>query len=101
METFCHAAVADAVLEIRARHAALESDVKLSTRNRIRDEPHLGLGITAQLRCLGCGRMDLQRKLLLRIEQLNQQREAAGLELRIPEQVGAMILDEPMQILAR
>src|ERR1039457_4216009 len=45
--------------------------------------------------------MDLQRKLLLRVKDLEEQRKPPALRSGIPKKGGSMILHEPTQVLAR
>ena len=65
------------------------------------DEPHFGFRIAAQFRRLVGGRVNLERKFVLRVEQFDQQGKTPGFELRVAEQVGAVILHEPVQIFSR
>src|ERR1019366_7900639 len=65
------------------------------------DVPHLGFGFTADSGGLGSGGMDLKRELLLRIQYLDEQREAVAARAGPAQDFGRVLLHQPAQVLAR
>src|SRR5215831_10232966 len=72
----------DFLLKLLARYSAFKSNKKFSPWRSIGDIPHLGLRFAAQLGGYTSWRMNLQRKRLLRIKNLQQQRESSIFRFR-------------------
>ena len=67
----------------------------------LRDVPHLRFWIAVKFCSLVCGRMDLKREHILRVQQFDQQWKSSCLQFRIADQAGSKVLDEPMEIFSR
>src|SRR5262245_17776025 len=76
MHAVSNRAVPDAALEFFSRNIPAEADKQFSMSCGIGDVPHLGLWLATELSGDSKGRMNLQRKNVLGIENFNQQREA-------------------------
>ena len=102
MKALGHGARLDLAARTRRGDAALQADIQLRPGRGLGDIPHLGLGFAAQLRRLVGRRMDLQRELLLRVEDLDEQRKPRRLAAWLaPSSSAGVVLHEPTQVLAR
>ena len=99
METFRHFAGPDFFLKFRARDTAFESDEQFRVRRGGGDEPHFGLRFAAEFGGFVRRRMDLERKLFARIENLAEQRKTILIcRFCVAEQFGTLIFHQPAQI---
>src|SRR5206468_3750987 len=97
MKTIGDGAVFDLQFELRARDAALQSDIQFSTGFRVCDIPHLRFWLAAQYSRELRRWMNLQRKLLLRVENFDQQWKYTHVALRCSKEIFGMIPNQPMQ----
>ena len=95
-----HCSVGDAFFEVRTRDAALQTDVERGVRCRIRDEPHLRLGLAAHAGGDRSGRVNLEGERFLGIEDFYEDGKRPGGRSAGPEHCLAMILHQPAESLA-
>ena len=100
MEALGHRPVADALLEFPARHAAPQADVELRVLRGLGEIPHLRLRFAAHRRRLGHGGMDLERQVLLGIEDLHQQWKGLRLRGHVAIDADGVFLQQPAERLA-
>ena len=86
--------------ELSPRDAVFQADIELCSRGGLGDVPHLGLRFPAERGRLGKRGMNLQRELLPRIENLDEQGESVAVRLGPTQKLGCVLLHEPTQVLA-
>jgi hypothetical protein len=101
MKAFRHGAVRDAALEFRAGDAALEAHENFRAGRGLGHIPHLRLGLAAEFRRDVRRRMDLKGKLVLRIDDLHEQRKLFSVRFLRAEQFRRVMFHQPLQVLAR
>jgi len=98
VEAFRHGAGPDALFEFSPRHAALKAHVEFGAGIGIRDEPQLGFGFASQFGGPVGRRMDLKGKFLPRIQDFDQQRKPLAGICCVPENLRAMVFQQPMKV---
>jgi hypothetical protein len=96
MKTVRHRAILYLSFEVSLRNAALQSHVELGAGRCVGYVSHLGLWFSTQFSSLLARRMHLKRKLLLRVQDFDQQRKSSALRVSAAQQFIPVIRRQPM-----